>query len=150
MSLPLDRPAGLEIGRTSSRAPIPRTLQLAAAMFVLYGVTVLLNAFAFGTAAGWENARDFPGGLLRPLGAGLVAWGLLRRTRWAWWAGLGLALGWLTLGGLKVLVLERGDIYWLPPSEYQLFGAAALLSLGAAVALLLGMNARAEPRPPIA
>jgi hypothetical protein len=44
-------------------------------------------------------------------------------------------------------VFEHGDIYWLPPSNYQLFFVGGLLSVGAAVALLLAPSARAGVRP---
>jgi hypothetical protein len=149
--------AGLGVGTTlapgSSERAGPHTIRLAAVMFLLHGTLVVLNGFAFaGSAgpspAGWEGDWDFPRMLVHPLTAGLVALGLLHRARWAWWAGLGVALAWLATGGLKILVLDRHDLYWLPPSEYQLFAAGALLSLGVAVALLISPGARAGLRTP--
>jgi hypothetical protein len=77
-----------------------------------------------------------------------VAWGLLRRERWAWWLGVILAGFWLAMGVLAVGVLERGDFYWLPPSGFQLFLAVSLLSLFLALALLLSPSARRVFRPP--
>jgi hypothetical protein len=78
----------------------------------------------------------------------LIAWGLLHRARWAWWLGLALATFWLAAGALAVLVLERGDVYWLPPSGFQIFLVVSLLSLGLAVALLLSPSARTMFRRP--
>lgn len=137
----------------SSPSAGPPTIRFAAVMFLLHGTLVLLNGFAFSSPAGsgiagWEDNWDFPRMLVHPLAAGLVALGLLHQARWARWAGLGLALGWLATGGLAMLVLEHHDLHWLPPSEYQFFAVGALLSLGAAVALLLSPGAPAGLRAP--
>ena len=134
-----------------ARSPeaLPRTVQLAAALFLLYGVAVVINALGVQGPAGWAAARDFPRAILRLVGTGLIAWGLLRRARWAWWLGLVLAVFWLVAGALTVLVFERGDIYWLPPSGFQLFLAGSLVCLGGTVALLLSPSSRkAFRRPP--
>jgi hypothetical protein len=39
-------------------------------------------------------------------------------------------------------VVQDGDLYWLPPSGFQLLVAASLVCLGVAVALLLTPAAR--------
>ncbi len=134
----------------STSDEIPRAGKLAAAMFLVYGVSVVLNAFAYDAAAGtgWENMRGLPRSLGHLGGAGFVAWGLLRRARWAWWLGLAFALFWLGAGALAVLTLERYDVYWLPPSRYQAFLVISFLSLGVAVAALVTPSARAAPRAP--
>ena len=100
--------------------------------------------------AGWVEAADFPRALVRLVGTLVIAWGLLHRARWAWWLGLGLAAFWLATGALAVLVLERGDVYWLPPSRFQIFLVVSLLCLGLALALLLSPPARAVFRRPAA
>jgi hypothetical protein len=125
-----------------SAGGLPRSVKLAAALFVLYGVAVVINAVAIQGAAGLAGALDLPRAILRLIGTALIGWGLLRRARWAWWLGLGLAVLWLVAGALAVLVLERGDVYWLPPSDFQLFLAASLVCLGGTVALLLSPSAR--------
>jgi hypothetical protein len=127
---------------------IPASVKLAAALFMGYGLAVVLNATVMQTAAGWSAPRDVPRAILRVIGTGLVAWGLLRRARWAWWLGLVLAVFWLSAGALAVLVLERGDVYWLPPSGFQTFLVVSLVCLGGAVALLVSPSARAAFRRP--
>jgi hypothetical protein len=121
---------------------LPNSVKLAAALFLVYGVVVVLNATVMQSADTWIAARGLPRALMRLLGTGLIAWGLLHRARWAWWLGLGLAAFWLATGALAVLVLEHGDVYWLPPSGFQIFLVVSLLCLGLAFALLLSPSAR--------
>jgi hypothetical protein len=125
---------------------VPRNVSAAAAMFVLYGVSVLLNAIRAQGETGWSDAGDFGRALLRLFGCGLVAWGLLRGERWSWWLGLALALLWLVAGTLTMAVFERGDMHWLRPSNAQLFLAGGMLCLGIAVTLLLTPSARSAFR----
>lgn len=134
----------------STSEEVPRTGKLAAAAFLVYGASVVLNAFAYQVATGWgwENAAGLPRALVHLAGAGLIAWGLLRRARWAWWVGLGASLVGLTAGAMVVLVVEHGDVYWLPPSRYQAFLVLSFLSLGVAVAALVSPSARAAFRAP--
>ena len=129
---------------------LPNRVKMAAALFVMYGVVVVLNATIMPRADSWVAAHDLPRALLRLLGTGLIAWGLLHRARWAWWLGLGLAAFWLAAGALAVLVLERGDVYWLPPSGFQVFLVVSLLCLGLALTLLLSPSARKVFRRPVA
>jgi hypothetical protein len=136
------------MGHPNATDALPKSVKLAAALFIVYGVAVVLNATAMQSAAGWVAAGDFPRAVIRLLGTGLIAWGLLHRARWAWWLGLALATFWLAAGALAVLVLERGDVYWLPPSGFQIFLVVSLLSLGLAVALLLSPSARTMFRRP--
>lgn len=138
------------MGRSNTSGALPNSVKLAAALFVVYGVTVVLNVTAIQGAAGWVGARDFPRALIRLFGTGLIAWGLLQRARWAWWLGLVLAAVWLVAGALAVLVLERGDVYWLPPSGFQIFLVVSFLCLGLTIALLLSPSARAVFRRPAA
>lgn len=130
--------------------PLPQSVRLAAALLVLYGVAVVLNATIMQSAGGWVAARDLPRAIIRLLGTGLIAWGLLRRARWAWWVGVILSAFWIAAGAISVLVLERGDVYWLPPSGFQAFLVVALLALGGVLALLLSPSARRAFRRPVA
>jgi hypothetical protein len=135
---------------------LPKTLRLAAALFVLYGVAIALNALTVQRAAGWAHPLEVLRAILRLTGAVIIGWGLLRQARWAWWLGLVLAMFWLITGGLSVLVFERGDVYWLAPSGFQVMLVASLVCLGGAVASLLSPSVRsvfrrsrdAGPRPP--
>ena len=129
-------------------APLPHSVKLAALLFVAYGVAVVFNATAMQSATNWIAAADFPRALIRLFGTVLIAWGLLHRARWAWWLGVGLAAVWLVAGALAVQVLERGDVYWLPPSGLQIFLVVSLLCLGLSLALLLSPSARAVFRRP--
>ena len=138
------------MGYPSSSTSLPNSVKLAAALFVVYGVAVVLNATAVQGAAGWVGAADFPRAFIRLLGTGVIAWGLLQRARWAWWLGLVLAVVWLAAGALTVFVFERGDVHWLRPSGVQTFLVVSLLCLGLVVALLLSPSARAVFRRPAA
>jgi hypothetical protein len=138
------------LSQPGAAAALPNSVKLAAALFVVYGVAVVINAGSMQTAAGWVAAADFPRAWIRLLGTLVIAWGLLHRARWAWWPGLGLAAVWLAAGALTVLVLERGDVYWLRPSRLQLFLVVSLLCLGLSLALLLSPSARAIFRRPVA
>jgi hypothetical protein len=121
---------------------MPPTVSAAAAMFVAYAAAVLLNAIAANGELGWSDAGDSGWTVLRIAGALLIAWGLFKGARWAWWVGLVLAAVCLVGAALAVVVLERGDLHWLQPSGSQLFMTAGMLSLGIAVALLLTRSAR--------
>jgi hypothetical protein len=135
----------------SARPPTdspPATLRWAAALFLLYGGAVLLNALAMQAGEGWGEPWALPRAALRLLVSGVLAWGLLRRARWAWLLGLLWALFVLVLGGLALLVWEHGDIRWLAPSRAQVLPVAALVSLGGAIALLLTPSARGAVRGP--
>ncbi len=138
------------MGQPSTTDALPNNVKLAAALFVVYGVAVVLNAAGMQSTGGWVAPGDFPRALIRLLGTGVIAWGLLHRARWAWWLGLALAAVWLTAGALAVLVLERGDVYWLPPSGFQIFLVVSLLCLGLVLALLLSPSARVVFRRPAA
>jgi hypothetical protein len=121
---------------------LPASVKLAAALILLYGAAALLNATVMEGAGGWTAVRGEYRAVIRLLFAGAIAWGLLRRAPWAWWLGIVLAVFWLGTGVLAVAVLERGDVYWLAPSGFQILLAVALLSLGMALALLLSPSAR--------
>jgi hypothetical protein len=123
----------------------PPSVTGAALLFVLYGVAAVVNAAAMQNWSGVE-AGSIPRAVLRLAAAGLVAWGLLRGAGWSWWMALALAILWLVSGLAPVVVLERGDMHWLPPSGDQIFLAVSLVSLSIAILLLLTPSARAHLR----
>jgi hypothetical protein len=127
-----------------SNKPAPSTaVQWAAALFLLHGLAVAANLVLVIGAAGWPGAWDVPRALLRLVATCVVGGGLLRQARWAWWLGLFLGSWWLTSAALAILVFERKDVYWLPPSGFQVLLFASLACLGGAMALLLSPSARA-------
>jgi hypothetical protein len=138
------------MGHPRGTDSLPSSVKLAAALLVVYGAAVVLNATVIQEAGGWAAPRDFPRALIRLLGTGLIAWGLVQRARWAWWLGVILAAFWLVAGAAAVLVVERGDVYWLQPSGFQVFLMVSLLCLGLALALLLSPSARRVFRRPAA
>jgi hypothetical protein len=120
----------------------PRGIAVAAGLFVVYGVAVVVNTALTQGWTGWVEAGNLPRALLRLAGASLVAWGLLQGSVWAWWLGLALAILWLIGGLMPLLVTEGGDLRWLQPSGDQILLVISLLSLGLAVALLLTPSVR--------
>jgi hypothetical protein len=79
----------------------------------------------------------------------LVAWGLFRRARWAWWLGLVLALLWLAtsvFGLVMFLSVRTPDAEALLPPGFFVVLTATCALLGAAAALLLAPSSRAAVR----
>ena len=126
---------------------IPLSLKAGALCFLLFAVAVLLNG-ATQAAAGWMFPRQIIHSGVRVVGAGAVAWGLLRGARWAWVLGLLFGSFWLVTGLLTVLVFERRELQWLRPGGFQVFLFASLALLVLAVALLLSPSARQAVRKP--
>jgi hypothetical protein len=126
----------------------PASVKAAAALFVVYGLAVLLNATVMQRSGGWFAGRSEPWVLIQLIVAGVIAAGLVRRAPWAWWLGVALGAIWLVSGALAVLVVEHGDVYWLPPSGFQSLLVGSLGLLGVAVALLLSPSARKAFRRP--
>jgi hypothetical protein len=127
---------------------MPASVQAAAALFVVYGLAVLLNMTVMQRSGGWSAERSEPWVLIQLIVAGVIAAGLVRRAPWAWWLGVVLGAIWLVSGALAVLVLEHGDVYWLPPSGFQSVLVVSLGLLGVALALLLSPSARKAFRRP--
>ena len=133
-----------EVSPPDSREPamVPRSMRLAAALFVAYGIAVIVNATAVQGSAGWAGGRDLEWAIVRLVAATAVAAGLLRGARWAWWAGVVLGVLGLVAGAVPLFVLEHGDVYWLRPSGFQLVLVASLVCLGGALGMLLSRLAR--------
>jgi hypothetical protein len=121
-------------------------MKAAAALFLLYAVLMMLNAAALAPSLGWASPREVTIALVRLAAAALVAWALLRGSRWGWWLGLVLGILWLGEGLLPLVVMDRGDLHWLAPSGAQLLLAGALLSLAGALTLLVLAAGRAALR----
>jgi hypothetical protein len=145
LSPPVASARGLRFSNSPIRRPMPnptavsRPVRIAALLFVVYGVMVLVNALVLQTAGGWADAREFPRALLRLAGCAVIAWGLLRGDRWAWWTGVIFAGLWAALGGVALLLVARmGAWDNLPLSGFSApFLVLSLLITGAALALLL-------------
>ena len=131
---------------TVSSRSLPNGVKAAAALFVVYGICAFLNVVVVMPSAGWPAPTEWVRALVRLVGAGLIAWGLLRRERWAWGFGLVLGLFWIVTDGLVTLVVQHGDVVWLRPSGFQLLLTVSLIGLGAAIALLLTPGVRAAFR----
>jgi hypothetical protein len=121
-------------------------VKAAAALFALYGICAVLNALVMVPSAGWPAPGDSVRAVVRLFGGAVIAWGLLRRERWAWAVGLVLGLFWIVTDGLATLVVQHGDVLWLRPSGFQLLLTASLIGLGVAIALLLTPRVRAAFR----
>ena len=126
----------------------PAGVVAVAALFLLYGIGMVINAEQTRGWTGWIEAGSLPRALLRLAGAALVAWGLVQGAAWAWWVGLALAILWLAGGLLPVVVMEGGDLRWLEPSGDQVVLALSLLSLALAITLLLTRSVRGFFRRP--
>jgi hypothetical protein len=127
---------------TPSDTARPASVSAAAALFLVYGIAAVVVAAMTQGWAGWVEAGSIPRALLRLAAAGVIAWGLMRGAPWAWLVGLALAILWLIAGLAPVLVMEHGDVRWLPPSGDQLVLAAGLAGLVVAVVLLVTPSAR--------
>ncbi len=122
-----------------------KRVRLAAALLVIYGLVVIINAALRQSAAGWVEWPHFFRAIVRLGGMALCAWGLLRGERWAWWAAVGLGLFWL-LGSALILAgswLAFGDIVIPAPLYSQVLLAVGVLLLATGVGLLLSPPVRA-------
>ena len=126
----------------------PAGVVAVAALFLLYGIGMVINAEQTRGWTGWIEAGSLPRALLRLAGAALVAWGLVQGAAWGWWVGLALAILWLAGGLVPVVVMEGGDLRWLEPSGDQIVLALSLLSLALAITLLLTRSVRGFFRRP--
>lgn len=133
---------------TLDRETLPASVKLAAGLFMGYGVMTFINTTAVLAGAGLAAPRGWLRATFHLLGSALIAWGLLHRARWARVLGLLLAGVWLFVGMVTTLVVERWDVYWLPPSRFQLVLTGSLICLGLAVSLLLTPSALAVFRQP--
>ena len=86
---------------------LPLSVRTAAALLFIYAVFVIANASYWQIASGWEDASDYPRGVIRFAGVTLIAIGLLRRQRWAWWLGVLLPLLLIALFVLNIAVILR-------------------------------------------
>jgi hypothetical protein len=121
---------------------VPKPIRVAAVLFALYGLYVAANATAWQALGSWAEAADYPRALLRVFAALLIAWGLWRGLRWAWWLGIGLAGFWVVLGlgafGASLLI-GNGDRP-LPTALLISVVPGAVLLVAAVVSLLLSQS----------
>ena len=128
--------------RAQATSELPRSVRLAALLVVAYGLTVLISASMQQSISNWEYWRDYPRAVVRCGGAVLVAYGLLRRARWAWWTAViagGVLVAFGALGVVGFMVSTQAVAI---PISLLVGMAIGLLFLTAAVLALL----RAESR----
>jgi hypothetical protein len=97
---------------------------VAAAGLATYGVSVMLSAVFQLNQLGWENvdAQQFRAPLTRFVGMNVIAWGLSRRARWAWWAAL-LFAGFIlstVVGAFVVYLIRFPDTPRMSPASFIL------------------------------
>ena len=123
---------------TDGSTSLPGTLRAAIAVLVLYAVFVIANATFWQSLGGWADWSDYPRGVLRTVMTGVLAWGLARREKWAWWIAVLLTGFWAIGGTVGVIIMFRvaaGDE--LPPTSVLLTLAIGGALLIAAFVLLL-------------
>ncbi|HJU69006.1 MAG TPA: hypothetical protein VJ650_12280 [Gemmatimonadaceae bacterium] len=135
----------------SASPPAAKRVRLASALLVIYGLIVIVNAVLLQSAAGWIEWPQFFRAVVRLGGMLLIAWGLLRGERWAWWMAVGLGLFWLVTGALVVAGswIAFGGVSIPAPVYSQVLLAVAVLLLATGIGLLLTRPVRvAFRRPP--
>ena len=129
---------------------VPASVRAAALLLLLYGVLVVAGAVLLHTMGGGVDAADFVDALVRLAGMGVLAWGLLRRRRWAWWISVLLGGLWIVLAVFAVVVFattDARDLLPLPTLSVS-FMAGSILLLAGALSCLLSPSARAFFRRP--
>jgi hypothetical protein len=112
---------------------------------VTYGLLVVVNAVYLQSLAGWVEWPQFSRALLRLGGMLLLAWGLVRNERWAWWGAVGLGLFWLITGALFLVgsyAVAGDDTVVLMPVLSHVILAVAVGILAVAIVLLLTPTVR--------
>jgi hypothetical protein len=128
---------------------VPATLRWAAIALGAYGLVVVVNATVLQAMNDWAGLAEYPRALIRAVGVAFVVWGLLRRSRLAWWLGVVLALFWLAMSVFGVVMFFS---VWTPeadgllPRGFYVVLTATCALLGGAAALLLAPSSRAAVR----
>lgn len=132
------------------REQIPDSVRVAAALITAYGVAVVVNAFIDQTNIGWVEVRPggFPRAALRCVFMTAVAWGLVTRARWAWWAAVVLGSVFSLAGILGTTMLWRIRTEIALPTRPVAVALTSLVVLIVAVLLLLTPSARRAFRSP--
>ena len=122
---------------TYADAEQPSEVRIAALLFFLYGLLVLANALSVGLSEGMSVAdAALPRPAVRALGTGLVALGLWRGARWAWWLAVLLAGLWFVAGVVGLAAVFATRSAGALPSRMWWFAPVALSLLGGALGLL--------------
>ena len=122
---------------TYADAEQPSEVRIAALLFFLYGLLVLANALSVGLSAGMTVAdAALPRPAVRALGTGLVALGLWRGARWAWWLAVLLGGLWFVAGVVGLAAVFATGSAGALPSRMWWFAPVALSLLGGALGLL--------------
>lgn len=122
-----------------------RSVRTAAILLVCYGIAVVGNALVWQAAGDWQDASDFPRALIRLAGTGLIAWGLMQRSRWAWWAGILFPGFWIASAVLALvayMALVDADGPSQFPPAFAGFMVVSVAILTWAVGLLLTRQVR--------
>lgn len=124
---------------------VPPKARTASVLFLIYAGLVLANAVHWQMQGPDAAPRDLFRAAVRVAGIVLVAIGLFRGARWAWWVGVVFAGFWLLMGVVGVVALAiaalRGTAMGISmPSA--LFMLAGLAVLGTGWALLLTQQVR--------
>ena len=127
-----------------ARAPAPPTVRAAALLLFLYGVLVVVGAAVMHTLGGGVDAADWADALVRLAGMAVLARGLRRLRRWAWWISVLLGAFWIIVAGFAAVVFATTDaLSLLPlPTLSVTLMAGSILLLGGALACLLSGSAR--------
>src|SRR3989442_1727426 len=82
----------------------PWTVRAAAISLIAYSLVLLLHAALQQNSIGEDHIEPegVPRALIRVLATSLIAWGLWKRARWAWWTGV-LLPGFLVVMGVFTL-----------------------------------------------
>ncbi|MGH7446890.1 MAG: hypothetical protein ACREK1_11730 [Longimicrobiales bacterium] len=124
---------------------VPAKARTASVLLLIYAGLVLASAVHWQMQGPDAVPRDLFRAAVRVAGIVLIALGLFRGARWAWWAGVVFAGFWLLMGAVGVMALviaaSRGTATGISmPSA--LFMLAALAVLGTGWTLLLTQQVR--------
>ena len=135
----------------TNRIQLPRTVKIAAWTLAGHGAAILVYGVLLEKHL-TSGRPDLSGAVDRFLTMGAVAWGLLNRARWAWWAGV-LVAGLLLVASLLALggeaALGEGARVTLAPGDAP-FLILSCLAYAIAVTLLLAPSSRTAFRDPAA
>ena len=119
-------------------------VRMAALLLVDYGILLVLKSLGVQMSSDWLSpgyTRSFTGLAV----TAFLAWGLMRRSRWAWYLALAASALWIVDEGYGLLHLAwSGALVILPSTLYIGLGLLSMALLGGALAALLAPGTRAE------